>query len=124
MKKFGFIFFLLILPFQIFAQLFPDLGGQRTGISSAQFLKIGIGSRALGMGASYVAVANDAEALYWNPAGISQFSKPALFFSHTEWLVDVKLEYAGAVYHLNSVNSIGAAITFLHTDEMIFKIIL
>ena len=118
MKKFGFIFFLLILPFQIFAQLFPDLGGQRTGISSAQFLKIGIGSRALGMGASYVAVANDAEALYWNPAGISQFSKPALFFSHTEWLVDVKLEYAGAVYHLNSVNSIGAAITFLHTDEM------
>lgn len=118
MKKIGFIFFLLILPFQIFAQLFPDLGGQRTGISSAQFLKIGIGSRALGMGASYVAVANDAEALYWNPAGISQFSKPALFFSHTEWLVDVKLEYAGAVYHLNSVNSIGAAITFLHTDEM------
>jgi long-subunit fatty acid transport protein len=118
MKKIGFIFFILLLPLQIFAQLFPDLGGQRTGISSAQFLKIGIGSRALGMGASYVAVANDAEALYWNPAGISQFSKPALFFSHTEWLVDVKLEYAGAVYHLNSVNSIGAAITFLHTDEM------
>jgi long-subunit fatty acid transport protein len=118
MKKIGFIFFILLLPLQIFAQLFPVLGGQRTGISSAQFLKIGIGSRALGMGASYVAVANDAEALYWNPAGISQFSKPALFFSHTEWLVDVKLEYAGAVYHLNSVNSIGAAITFLHTDEM------
>jgi long-subunit fatty acid transport protein len=118
MKKIGFIFLLLFIPLQIFAQLFPDLGGQRTGISSAQFLKIGIGSRALGMGASYVAVANDAEALYWNPAGISQFSKPAIFFSHTEWLVDVNLEYVGAVYHLNSVNSIGAAITFLHTDEM------
>jgi len=113
-------YFLVILLFQqtAFAQLFPDLGGQRRGTSTAQFLKIGIGSRALGMGESYVALANDAEALYWNPAGISQYSKNSIFFSHTEWLVEVQLEYAGLVYHIDPVNSVGLAVTFLHTDEM------
>ena len=118
MRKVLLVILMLFIPAVLSAQLLPNLGGQRTGISTAQFLKIGIGSRALGMGSSYIAVANDAEALYWNPAGISQFSKPAAFFSHTEWLVDIQLEYVGGVYHLDPVNSIGVAITFLHTDEM------
>ncbi|MHB2147533.1 PorV/PorQ family protein [Calditrichota bacterium LG25] len=100
------------------AQLFPDLGGQRRGTSSAQFLKIGQGSRALGMGEAYVAIANDAEALYWNPAGLNNFDQHSVFFSHTQWLVEVQLEYAGLVYHINSTNSLGLAITYLHTDEM------
>lgn len=112
------LFLLLILIGTAQAQLFPDLGGQRRGTSAAQFLKIGMGSRALGMGEAFVAVANDAEALYWNPAGLCQFEKQALFFSHTQWLVEVQLEYAGAVYHFDPINSIGAAVTFLHTGEM------
>lgn len=108
----------MLLPLQGIAQVFPNLGGQRAGISTAQFLKIGVGSRALALGQSYVAVANDAEALYWNPAGISQFTEHSVFFSHTSWLVDVKLEYAGGVYHLDNSNTIGAAITYLHTEDM------
>ncbi|NOX37087.1 MAG: PorV/PorQ family protein [Calditrichaeota bacterium] len=100
------------------AQLIPNLGGQRVGTSAAQFLKIGVGARAIGMGEAFVSIANDAEALYWNPAGISQFSKNALLASHVQWLVDIKLEYAGAVYHLDPANSFGIAITYLHTDEM------
>jgi hypothetical protein len=118
MKKLIFIFILILFTVPVFAQLFPNLGGQRVGISAAQFLKIGIGSRAIAMGQSYVAVANDAEALYWNPAGLTQFSNHSIFFSHTRWLVDVKLEYAGIVYHLDNANALGLAITYLHTDEM------
>jgi hypothetical protein len=112
------ICFLLLFPVLLSAQLFPDLGGQRVGTSAAQFLKIGIGARSIGMGESYVAVANDAEALYWNPAGIVLFDKQTLFFSHNQWLVDTQLEYAGGIYHLDGANSIGAAITYLHTEDM------
>jgi len=104
--------------FPAFGQFFPDLGGQRRGTSAAQFLKIGQGSRGLGMGEAFVAIANDAEALYWNPAGLTNFDKHSVFFSHTQWLVEVQLEYAGFVYHLNSTNAVGVALTFLHTDEM------
>lgn len=109
---------IIALPTLAFAQLFPNLGGQRTGISAGQFLKIGAGARAVGMGESYVAIANDIEALYWNPAGISLFDQPAVFFAHTQWVVDVQLEFAGAVYHLDNSNSVGVSIAYLHTDEM------
>jgi len=110
--------FLLLISNSVCGQLFPNLGGQRVGTSAAQFLKIGIGARSLGMGESFVAVANDAEALYWNPAGISQFNKNALFFSHIKWFVDINVDYAGLVYHINTVNSIGLFFTVLSTEDM------
>jgi len=118
MNFFKILFFLLLLIQFAVAQFFPDLGVQRVVTSAAQFLKIGIGSRALGMGEAFVAIANDAEALYWNPAGLSQFNQHSIFFSHTEWLVEVQLEYAGLVYHIDPTNTVGFAVTFLHTDEM------
>jgi hypothetical protein len=38
-------------------------------------LRMGVGARALGMGGAYIAVANNAAAGYWNPAGLSQVEK-------------------------------------------------
>ena len=119
MKHFVISLFTLLVATQfLFGQVFPNLGGQRAGISSAHFLKIGAGARAIGMGESYVAVANDAEALYWNPAGITLFIRPVAFFSHAQWLVDVEMEYAGFAFNLGEANSFGVAITYLHTEEM------
>ena len=40
---------------EINAQLFPTLGGQRAGISTAQFLKIGVGGRATAMADAFIA---------------------------------------------------------------------
>ena len=42
-------------------------GDQRVGTSSGTFLGIGVGARAVGLGGSFVAVANDPSAIYWNP---------------------------------------------------------
>jgi hypothetical protein len=54
-------------------EFFKILGGQRVGTSSMAFLKIPVGARAEAMGGAYVAVANDAFAAFWNPAGIAQY---------------------------------------------------
>lgn len=42
------------------------------------FLKTGIGARAMGMGGAFVAVADDATAAYWNPAGLGMLDKREL----------------------------------------------
>ena len=57
------------------SQLLPVLGAQRVGITAADFLKIGVGGRANAMAESYAAVDNDAYALFYNPAGITEFDK-------------------------------------------------
>lgn len=100
------------------AQLFPILGGQRAGISTAQFLKIGVGGRAAALGESFVAISDDASALYWNPAGLAQFSENQVIFSHNIWLVDINHDFLGAVYHLDADNSFGVSLTSLSMDKM------
>jgi len=101
-----------------FAQLVPNLGGQRAGISAFQFLKLGVGGRGSAMGESFVAVANDASALYWNPAGLVQFTENQAIASHTEYVVDIKHDFFGIVYHLTEQDALGASFSSLHMDDM------
>ncbi len=46
--------------------------------NAASFLKIGAGARAIALGGAFVAVADDASAGYWNPAGLAQLSGPVI----------------------------------------------
>ena len=112
------IILLTAFQIEINAQLFPILGGQRVGISTAEFLKIGVGGRASAMGESFVAVANDASALYWNPAGLVQFKDNQLLFSHNMWVVDINHDFVGAVYHLDDANAFGLSFTSLSMQDM------
>jgi len=99
-------------------QLIPNLGGQRAGISAYQFLKIGVGARAVGLGESFIAIEDDASALYWNPAGLVQFNDNQVIVAHAEYVVDIKHEFFGSVYHLSSNDAVGVSVTSLHMDEM------
>jgi hypothetical protein len=117
-RKFFLILFLILCVAEANAQLFPVLGGQRAGISTAQFLKIGVGGRAAALGESFIAISDDASALYWNPAGLSQFKKNQVIFSHNIWLVDINHDFAGIVYHLDEDNTFGASLTALSMDDM------
>jgi len=48
------------------------------GIGAFSAFKNGIGARALAMGGAFVAVADDATAMVWNPAGLAQLSDTRL----------------------------------------------
>lgn len=117
MKKTLIIFAILLIG-ESFGQLFPVLGGQRAGISTAQFLKIGVGGRASAMGDAFVAVGNDVSAIYWNPAALVQFDDNQVMFSHNSWLVGVKHNFAGAVYHLTGEDAVGVSVTSLSAGDM------
>ncbi|HZY09716.1 MAG TPA: PorV/PorQ family protein [Bacteroidota bacterium] len=101
-----------------YAQLIPNLGGQRAGISAFQFLKIGVGARGVALGETYTAIANDVSALYWNPAGLTQFTENQFMVSHTEYIVDINHDFLGAVYHLTANDAVGFSVSTLSVDEM------
>jgi hypothetical protein len=98
--------------------ILPNLGGQRAGISSLQFLKIGVGGRGSALEESMSAVANDVSALFWNPAGVVLDERNGVMIAHGEWLVDLKHDFIGATYHLTSADVIGLSCISLRTDDM------
>lgn len=99
-------------------KLFPGLGDQRVGISSFTFLKIGVGARAAAMGEAYGAIADDATALYWNPAAAVVSEKDQILVSHTEWFVDIRHEFGAVLYHLTPEDAVGLSFISLTTDDM------
>jgi hypothetical protein len=51
---------------------------------AGEFLGLGVGGKALGMGGAFVGVADDASAGYWNPAGLFQLKAKELLLMHSE----------------------------------------
>src|SRR5438128_9985999 len=86
-----------------------SLGNQRAGTSSATFLKIGIGARAVGLGESFVAVANDPSAIFWNPAGLASMQRQEVELNHVSWPGDVNYEHLAYVL---PVRRLGGSLAF------------
>ncbi len=72
----------------------------KVGTTGAQFLKIGVGARATGMGSAFTAVADDASAVFWNPAGISRLSGNVVSVNHAVWPTDISLTQAAYVFNV------------------------
>jgi len=88
------------------------------GTSGAQFLQIPVGARAAAMAGAYTANANDASALFWNPAGIVSIHSNDVLFSHTEWWASIKLNHAAYVHTTEDLGTFGVSMTVLSMDKM------
>jgi hypothetical protein len=71
---------------------------EKVGTIGAQFLKIGVGARAAGMGAAFVSVADDASSVYWNPAGVARITRNVIALNHADWVADVSFSQAAYVF--------------------------
>jgi long-subunit fatty acid transport protein len=114
----GMMVFMLMLPNA------PMLHAQGGAASTAvPFLLIAPGARASAMGESGVAIADDAGATFWNPAGLAFQKGQELTLSHSNWLPqfqqsDLFYEYANYKIHMPSIGgTLGAAFTFLNLGE-------
>jgi hypothetical protein len=56
---------------------------------AGEFMALGAGARALGMGGAFGAVAADASAIYWNPAGIAGMEGRQVLAMHAEQFGDL-----------------------------------
>jgi len=84
-----------------------------TGTTAATFLKIGVGSRALGMGEAYTTQAEDITATFWNPAGLAISEKMQVMFNHFYYFADMSLDYGAISIPLEGVGTFGAFVTYM-----------
>jgi len=64
----------------------------------------------MGMGGAYTAVAENASAAYWNPAGLVQINKMSAIFMQASYLADINYQYAAYAQRINSETVIAGSI--------------
>ncbi len=86
----------------------------KVGSSGLQFLDIPVSTRAVGMGNTFTAIANDASAMFWNPAGLTSIPGGEVYASYVKWPADIGLNAVAGTYNLEGIGNIG--VSFLMVD--------
>lgn len=109
---------LLLIIALLFTQNSYAQNVSKSGTTAANFLEIGVGANAVGMGGAFVSVANDASALYWNAGGIALLPKFEAVVVHTDWIAETNFDFAGLVLPLGDFGTLGFSFTSLSMDDM------
>ncbi len=88
----------------------------KVGTTTANFLKISVG-RASGMGDAFTALANDASAQYFNPAGLAYIPRQAQF-NHANWFADINHDYLTLVLPVTNFGTVSFSATALTMGEI------
>jgi hypothetical protein len=87
---------------------------------SNEFLNIGAGARALGMGGAQIASSGDGTSGYWNPAGLNKLNGPTLSFQHAEYFAGIgKYDFISLAKPLaDSTTAIGVSLMRFAVDDI------
>lgn len=104
------------------------LRAQTTTSTAVPFLLIAPDARASGMGDVGTAIADNVEALYWNPAGLAFQTGKQVSLTHSYWLPqfnsDLFYDYLAFKWGDEEKfgGTIGASITFLNLGEFLYTL--
>jgi len=90
----------------------PAYAGDPGGAAAA-FLKFSPSPRGTGMGEAYTAIAEDAYAAWWNPAGLGSVEGPELAATYNDSMEDVTNQYLSVAYPLRYGSTLGLNLTRL-----------
>lgn len=114
------IFFMaLFLVLILGANLMYAGAGNRTGTGGASQLQIPVGVRGIALGGQGVSSSTGIEALYWNPAGISNMrSSTEVTFSHMNHIADIGVEYGAVASKFEGFGTIAINIKSLSVGDI------
>jgi len=89
------------------------------GEAGAQFLKIGVGARPVGMGECFAGLADDVNAIYWNPGGLSRIEKREATMMYNRWFQDIEYGYVAYAHPVSEeIGVFGGAVSYLVVGDM------
>src|SRR5690242_9994909 len=89
------------------------------GTTGASILDIPVGAEPAALGSAYSALAADAYAPVWNPAGLGWLEDTELGAQHLSYLESMNFEYASFVHPLKQGRSLGASIQYAGSNSII-----
>ncbi|MBI4801301.1 MAG: PorV/PorQ family protein [Elusimicrobia bacterium] len=105
---------LILHPSSLFsAKIHPDAGS-----TSAAFLKLGAGARAVAMGGAFTGVAGDPYAIYWNPAGLAYLEdEKNLSFFHNEYFQGLGQEFLSYTAPAKRAGACGLGLNYFYSAK-------
>jgi hypothetical protein len=92
-------------------------GAQTVAKYAGEFLAIGVGGRALGLGGAQAALVNDATAGYWNPGALARIDYPEAVVMHDERFGSlINYDFASVALPYGPDASLGLSILRLGVD--------
>ncbi len=88
------------------------------GTTGVNYMRIGMGARAEGMGEAQVAIADNVDAIYWNPAGLAFVRKYEIGLMHLVYWQGISYESAGAVIPMKNVGVFAVGGTFINSGSI------
>ena len=89
---------------------------------AAKYLDIAAGAAGAGMGNAYLGSAVDAEAVFWNPAGLNNMKRQdkdlSVYFSQNIWMLNTGMTNISAAKHIKKVGTFGLGISYFGAGEM------
>ncbi|NTV52829.1 MAG: PorV/PorQ family protein, partial [Candidatus Firestonebacteria bacterium] len=82
----------------------------------ALFLDEPVGARGAALGESLVGVAEDANAVYWNPAGLVRVGRQELLLAHAQSFQGFRNEYAALLWPWSESTAFGVNALFSYSD--------
>jgi hypothetical protein len=116
MKTIYRIFILSLLLIIIsFTANYGQVSVNKVGQTGMNFLSVEVGARTAAMGDAIVALDNNSESIFSNPAAITNIDHQFDFsIGYNSWIADIKHDYGSFVYKDESLGSIGAS--FIYVD--------
>ena len=86
--------------------------------SGMQYLKIGVDAQMVGRGEAGISLSEGIQAVFWNPAGLSEIQGQGVFISHNSWIADISFDAFAYGYNLGNLGSIAVSAMWVDYGEL------
>ncbi len=89
------------------------------GAATAQFLKVAPGARGVALGEAFSALADDATAMDWNPAGLIRIKRRSLALMHSPYLANTFVDFFAYSQNAGDVGSWGMSLKYMNYGKIV-----
>lgn len=93
-------------------------GRDDVGTSGAAFLKINAGSRPAAMGEAFAGLADDVNAMFYNPAGLSSLERAQFTAQYGSWFQGISYNMLGFAHPVKNIGCFGIGIINLGVGDL------